>query len=633
MSLAVSASADTPSSGTVSHPDTDYDLGSATLHGQTWVGGETYGGDPNHNCTFHTETCDTEELWDCLHGGVRFLVCRTCGKKYVSARMKPQPHNYAIQVDASGNCTMTCTRCGDTCTQKLTQKNPDRYSMSLQINGFTFVHGEEYGGDPNHGCNLQSPSVPSGAATVWDCPNGGVSLIICADCHKIYVGAILGPIEHSYQEEVVTPATATAPGLKTFTCSNCGDSYSETIPQLSGSAPAVPETPESSVTRDPSATAAVSTNVNAQNYTVWSQPVTSYLYARQDGNLTRVEALSDGVAVEIYDSSYHLLSSRKIPMELSLFGGFFAGKNYNFLIFGQSNPDENDRQEVVRVVRYSKDWERQSQCSMYGADTTIPFEDGSLRCAESQGMLYILTCHKHYKSEDGLNHQSNMTVEIRQSDMTITDQFYEVDNPGSGYVSHSFNQFILVDQENRLVTLNHGDAYPRSAAVHQYQNQASEEKFFGYYGTKMDPGLEFAGGTGLNATGASVGGLASSGDCYLAVCNTIIQDSQYKSRKTRNVVLTVTDKTTMGSRGTVQLTNYPEGSPESASTPQIVPITDNRFLVLWNIMSSNQSSIPRPRHEIGYVFINGQGQPQGAVQTAAANLSDCQPILVNGQVI
>ena len=124
---------------------------------------------------------------------------------------------------------------------------------------------------------------------------------------------------------------------------------------------------------------AQSRNIHKNDYTTWSKPVTSYLYGH-NGGLTRVEYTGGQIVVEDYDSSFALQSSRTVPMELSLWGGFFAGEDYNFLIFGQSNPSESDSAEVIRVVKYDKDWNRLGQASLRGANTVIPFDAGSLRC-------------------------------------------------------------------------------------------------------------------------------------------------------------------------------------------------------------------------------------------------------------
>ena len=63
--------------------------------------------------------------------------------------------------------------------------------------------------------------------------------------------------------------------------------------------------------------------------------------------------------------------------------------------------------------------------------------------------------------------------------MAITDSYYDVMNISLGYVSHSFNQFILVDADGKIIALDHGDAYPRSAVLTGYYSNASTGKFSG----------------------------------------------------------------------------------------------------------------------------------------------------------
>ena len=267
---------------------------------------------------------------------------------------------------------------------------------------------------------------------------------------------------------------------------------------------------------------AVSSNIHKNDYTTWSRPVTSYLYENETGGLTRVEYLNGSVIVEDYSSSFALQNSRTIPVELSIWGGFFAGEDYNFLVFGQENPSESDSTEVIRVVKYSKDWQRLGQASLRGANTTVPFDAGSLRCDEYGGYLYIRTSHEMYRYTDGLNHQANLMLAVRQSDMSITDSFYDIWNTDYGYVSHSFNQFIIIDEEGRIVTLDHGDANPRAMTFMRYYSNAGTGKFSGQtYGTWCSVGEQrtFAGASGNNTTGASIGGLAETTDCYMMAYN------------------------------------------------------------------------------------------------------------------
>ena len=110
------------------------------------------------------------------------------------------------------------------------------------------------------------------------------------------------------------------------------------------------------------------------------------------------------MVVEEYSDSFQLTGQQKLDVELPLFGGCFCGESYNFLVFGQNNPDESNEVEVVRIVKYDKEWNRLDAASVRGANTSVPFDAGSLRMAESQDMLYIHTCHEMYKSSDGVNH-------------------------------------------------------------------------------------------------------------------------------------------------------------------------------------------------------------------------------------
>ena len=212
---------------------------------------------------------------------------------------------------------------------------------------------------------------------------------------------------------------------------------------------------------------------------------------------------------------------------------FYAGEDCNFLIFGQKNLSESESQEVIRVVKYSKDWERLNFASLRGVNTYIPFDAGSLRCTEYNGMLYIHTCHEMFDIGDGLHHQANMLICVRESNMTVTDTRYGISNIATGYVSHSFTQFITVDDSGRLVTLDHGDAYPRAAVLCQY-GQAGNEKF----GLPADykEVMTFYGAVGDNKTNASVGGLAVSGSNYLSVLNTAVQDGTAGYSSARNII-------------------------------------------------------------------------------------------------
>jgi len=355
-----------------------------------------------------------------------------------------------------------------------------------------------------------------------------------------------------------------------------------------------------------------SSNKDAQNYRWnWSDTVKSHLYENQLGGLTRVEYTGGQIIVEDYDNDFMLRSSRTIPMELSLWGGFYAGAQYNFLIFGQTNPSQDNSREVIRVVKYSKDWKRLGQSSLCGANTTVPFDAGSLRCAEYGDYLYIRTCHEMYASEkDGRNHQANLTLTVRQSDMKLTDSYHIVMNQSVGYVSHSFNQFVLIDQNRNIVTVDHGDAYPRSIELMRYKSvRGGDDKFSG--GVAGSSLLTFPGAVGENYTGATVGGFAETANSYVTAYS-----YDGGGQGAHGIYLACTSKNGLNS------TTIPVAGGADMRTPVLAPAGLDGGYLLWTDLFGNF-----------YYTRYTDGGTIGTINTINAALSDCQPILHNGEIV
>ena len=365
---------------------------------------------------------------------------------------------------------------------------------------------------------------------------------------------------------------------------------------------------------------AVTSNKSDQDYSTWASNITSYLYENSNGTLTRVEAMDKTIVIEEYSKSFKLKSSTSIPRELNIFGGFYAGTDANYIVFGQSNYSEKSNLEVFRVVKYSKEWKRLGACSLKNCNTVVPFEAGSLRFAECKDMLYIRTCHKMYTTSDGLNHQANLTMSVDTRNMKVTDSYSGISNIGYGYVSHSFNQFIQVDG-NELLAVDHGDAYPRSVVLIKYDKAAGEQTFTG--GCESVDLLEFPGAIGANYTGGSVGGFEVSNDSYLVVGNYM-----KKGKAVRNVFVSVTSKEKFDEDHTklTYLTNYKTNV--TASTPQLVKIDDEKFMVLWETINEKTW-----QSNVSYVLIDQNGKKLSEVQTVKGHLSDCQPIVYNKQIV
>lgn len=370
----------------------------------------------------------------------------------------------------------------------------------------------------------------------------------------------------------------------------------------------------------------------------WSHLLYSYLYEDGGGTFCVVDAkpygVDNAVSVETYDrETFALLGSRTVPIELDTFGGFFAGEEYNFMVFGQGNKEETDQKEVIRVVKYDKDFQRLDDVSIKGGEsyTVTPFDAGSLRMAEDGNMLVIHTARERYTTEDGLNHQSQLTICVDTDDMRVTNDLGRLQG---NHVSHSFNQFVIFDR-GQLVLADHGDAYPRSIVLSSTTGGRTTANF-----STRDL-LKIPGETGANCTGVTLGGLEASPDSYLVAINTIdhgkvtAYDSFSMSglgRDERDVVLLAAPKGGSSTRQ-IRLTDY-IGNGKLAGTPYLVKVDESRFLVLWEEFAYQGDSTAAIDRGVRYVEVDASGGVLGETQAlpGARLSSDCQPVLMDGGV-
>ncbi len=357
----------------------------------------------------------------------------------------------------------------------------------------------------------------------------------------------------------------------------------------------------------------------------WSTVIRSYMCDNEDGTFSVIDAENDKIYVDTYDTETdELLTTYEIPYELELFGGFYSGEKYNFIVYGQNNNEEDDNKVTFKTVKYSKDWEKIGAADYKGNNTIHPFDAGTLRMAENNGYLYVRTCHEMYTSSDGLNHQSNMAYQVDIESMKI------ITNSMS-YVSHSFNQFIKINENGDIILVDHGDAYPRSIVMTVLSDENYEtQKLF-----------EIPGPIGANCTGVTVGGLEFSQDSYLVAINTIdhTKASGYDSfnifgldKDERDIVLLVSkrDNNQTQKAKQIYLTDYPDNN-KLGSTPYLVKLDDDRFMVLWEEFNYE----PSKDNGVKYVEVDGNGEVISSVQSLPDMRlsSDCQPIVINDEVV
>ena len=316
-----------------------------------------------------------------------------------------------------------------------------------------------------------------------------------------------------------------------------------------------------------------------------------------------------------------------IPMGMSIqalpeFGAFYESGNSYYILTGQSNPDKNDSAEVYRVTKYSKDWKVQGSASLYGEHTQYPFGFGSARMTMDGSYLYVRTCHVMYNS-----HQANLSFSVNTDSMSIVDKLTDVRFWQEGYASHSFNQFVQIDQ-GKMVTLDQCDAYPsRALVLYKYNTDLSGGKFAPKYNSwepsKPDPTyctktdiLKVSGMSGDNYTGTSAGALEYSDSNWLAAGNFDTDGSG----SSRNVFVAAVPKDG-GSPVVRYFSNY-AGTNDSAATPHLVKTGSNSFVLLWS-----------SKGKVYYTAIDGSGQQTGKTYSMDGNLSDCVPSVINGKLI
>ncbi len=331
------------------------------------------------------------------------------------------------------------------------------------------------------------------------------------------------------------------------------------------------------------------------------------MYWLKDGGVLRIQGsgtTTSGIQAEYFDGAEgHSLGIREIPVELSVCAAFYEGEEAYYLAFGQSNMEENDGKEVYRIVKYDKNWNRLASASVKGGEsyTTQPYRSTShTALTEDNGTLILYTARLRYQTADGLRHQSNITIKVRSSDMSILE--VSPRSPGN-HVSHSFAQYVAFDG-GEPVYADHGDAYPRGFALNLDRSTG--------YGEELNF-FSFAGEIGDNTTNAIPGGLGISTDNYLFAGASSDQRGNDKLTYC-NAFLAVVSKAGYPDNSRVDirwLTNYPKDGKEYVSNVKLVPMNNNTFVVMWQTVREDDRTAAGDLGDFCYAVFDGEGDQVG----------------------
>lgn len=376
----------------------------------------------------------------------------------------------------------------------------------------------------------------------------------------------------------------------------------------------------------------------------WGSPIYHYTYYK--GNrLTSLEVSDKKLWVREYSKKYKLLNEMEVEKE-GMFGNFLKGENYNFILFGNNNKEESNTKTVFRVVKYDQEFNRIGSCDISNCFTVMPFDAGVPDMDEKEGVLIVHTSRERYLTEDGLNHQSQMTFIINSDTMTLMNE-EDIDRFQENHVSHSFHQQVCIDYDKKAYLLDHGDAYPRALVLRktsieneglgyntfsgekvreearrlsdwledydedetipqeEYDRIANEYKALEdifvsenenkkFEKEEVDL-LQFPGNIGDNQTGLSVGNMVQGDRNLLIAVNHIdyskanyFDDYDIKGRDTNNrdIFVFIVDKANILSCRKIRITDYNKvkGKP-IYSVPRIVKMENDNYLVLWNMIT------------------------------------------------
>lgn len=136
-----------------------------------------------------------------------------------------------------------------------------------------------------------------------------------------------------------------------------------------------------------------------------------------------------------------------------------------------------------------------------------------------------------------------------------------------------------------------------------------------------------------------VDGMALSSDNVLCL-GTSIDQSKYdevNSDMAHNIYLTVTPMSNFTEEATTVkwLTNFNGGGKSFLGT-KITKINDNRFMLSWEVADESgtvNGDDTLSGSILHYVFIDGNGNKVSSEYTAAASISDCQPIVKGSKIV
>lgn len=356
----------------------------------------------------------------------------------------------------------------------------------------------------------------------------------------------------------------------------------------------------------------------------------SNLVATKDGYM-RVFYDNKKINIEYYDNKFNITKKKSIAMELPVWGGFYAGDNDYYVVEGKHNTAQKNDAEVVRVIKYNKNWKKigaakiTGNTKLFGGEVGYIFDVGCVEMTEYNGNLYIVTAHDGYvDSQYGQGHQGFLMIKVNQKNMKGEIVLSDLWHSFAQYIKNKGSVLYVLEQSE-------GDRCTQLSKIDANNLKKQSIEVLGY------------GGLHTSAWAipcyASVDGMALSKDNVLCL-GTSIDQSKYdkiKSDTPHNIYITVTPTSNFSEKSTKVkwITKYKGGGKSFLGT-KITRVNDNRFMVSWEEYDTSQKASNYDTLStsiLHYVFIDGKGNVISKEYKAAAPISECQPIVKNSNIV
>lgn len=374
----------------------------------------------------------------------------------------------------------------------------------------------------------------------------------------------------------------------------------------------------------------------------WAAVPDKYVYGENGFiNILYFDENIDKLVFKTYDKYFHLINDKKIDFELSIFGGLYNAKDYNYIVFGDVNEivgnryDENDI--VVKIVKYDKNYNKISELNLSEANselyTTIPFSAGSIDFLENKNELIIHTARLRY---DG--HQSQLTMIIDTENMTLKENIGQYQ---ANHVSHSFNQFVR-KTENDVFYLDHGDAFPRTVVLtvkdKTYKNYITNTSYQ-LLPVRVDMVQIPWGYSGANQTGVFVGGFEVTKNNLIVAYDSLDMNKKYEMDdfniygdgiNHRNIYLSVLPKENINQKYVKNVPILDNNPNLSRMIKSMIKINDNKFACFYLEFESEKMN----NKKLKMIFIDENGNKlSDAIVLDDFYLNLITPKIINNEIV